>query len=167
MTSKNFDEKGADIVRADQQAQAQQQTAPLGTGSKASINEPEGSTIGSLVPGSETPAPEPPDLLDIYPDIATIGDPDLTLTCLGEFFTATSKIVFNGGEEPTVFVDAGTLTTIVKPSTATTAGEFPVLVRDAGVESEPLMFEFVEPVMAQAAKARPKKPKKAPRKHRR
>jgi len=142
---------------------------PHGTGSLASINEPEGSTIGSLNPGGPGGPPvegegEPPDLLDIDPDMATIGDADLTLTCTGEDFTPDSVIVFNGGDEATTFVNETTLTTTVKPSTATVAGEFPVAVRNAIGESEPLSFEFVEPARAATAKARPKKPKKAPRK---
>jgi len=95
--------------------------------------------------------------------MATIGDADLTLTCTGEGFTANSKIVFNGGEENTVFVNETTLTTIVKPSTASTAGEYPVLVRDATGDSEPLSFEFVEPARAATIKSRPKKPARAPK----
>ena len=103
-------------------------TAPLGTGSVASVNEPLGSTIGSEIEGGgggTDPTPtDPPDLLDIDPDVAIIGDADLTLTCTGEDFTADSVITFNGGDEPTTFVDDNTLTTIVKPSTASVAGVF-------------------------------------------
>jgi len=137
--------------------------APLGSGTTASINEPPGSTIGANVGGETPPAAEPPDLLDIDPDIATIGDADLTLTCTGEGFTADSVITFNGGDEPTTYVSDTTLTTIVKPSTAGIAGEFPVTVKNAAGESEPLMFEFVEPARAAVAKSRPKKPAKAPK----
>lgn len=142
------------------------QPAPGGGGSPASINEPPGSTIGSNMPPAEGGGEvedDPPDLLDIDPDVATIGDADLTLTCTGEGFTANSKIVFNGGEENTVFVNETTLTTIVKPSTASTAGEYPVLVRDATGDSEPLSFEFVEPARAATIKSRPKKPARAPK----
>jgi len=146
---------------------------PHGTGSVASINEPQGSTVGSLNPGGPGGPPaegggeaEPPDLLDIDPDAATIGDPDVTLTCTGEGFTPESVIVFNGGDEPTTFVNETTLTTIVKPSTAGVAGTFPVLVRSAAGESEPLDFEFVEPAQREAVKTRAKKPKKTPRKKR-
>lgn len=143
---------------------------PHGSGSRASINEPEGSTVGSLNPGGPggPPAPEgesePPDLLDIDPDAATIGDPDVTLTCTGENFTPDSVIMFNGGDEATTFVNDTTLTTIVKPSTAGTAGVFPVAVRNAIGESDPLDFEFVVAAQREAVKSRTKKPKKAPRK---
>jgi hypothetical protein len=156
------------------QVQEQDMTAPWGSGTAASINEPPGSTIGSANPGGPGGPPveggaesEPPDLLDIDPDVAQIGDADLTLTCTGENFTADSVITFNGGDEPTTFVDANTVTTIVKPSTAGTPGQYPVTVRNANGESDPLEFEFTESNEAlRAAKSRPKKPKKAPRKKR-
>jgi len=158
------------------EVQQEDLTAPWGSGTVASINEPPGSTIGSLNPGGPGGPPvdpgqpevtDPPDLLEIDPDVAQIGDEDLTLTCTGENFTADSVITFNGGDEPTTFVDANTVTTIVKPSTATTAGSYPVTVRSAHGESDPLEFEFTESNEAlRAAKSRPKKPKKAPRKKR-
>jgi len=166
---------GMEGVGGGVEAPTQQETSPgetpHGTGSLASINEPEGSTVGSLNPGGPGGPPAPggegetelPDLLDLDPDIATIGDADLTLTCTGEGFTADSVITFNGGDEPTTYVSDTTLTTIVKPSLATVAGEFPVTVKNAAGESEPLMFEFVEPARAATAKARPKKPAKAPK----
>jgi len=149
-------------------------------GSVASHNEPPGSVVippgagvggtppigegGGAQPGGEQ---EPPDLLDLEPEVATIGGEDLTLTCTGENFTPGSKIIFNGGEEPTTFVNDTTVTTIVKPSTAQTPGEYPVLIRDAAGESEPLMFEFLPEAEAQAAKSRPKREKKTPRKQKR
>ena len=147
------------------QAEAAPYEMPAG-GSRASLNEPPGSAVG----GDAAPPPgeaEAPELLDLEPEVAVIGEEDLTLTCTGEGFTPDSKIIFNGGEEPTTVVNDTMVTTIVKPSTAGTAGEFPVTVRNAAGESEPLMFEFVEPARASTAKAKPKKPAKVSKKKRR
>jgi hypothetical protein len=117
--------------------------APLGTGTLASINEPPGSTIGSLVPDSGGP-PEVgvPSLTSLEPMIAAMGGPDLTLTCHGENFTGAHVIVFNGGVEPTTVVDATMLTTIVKPSLVGAPVSVPVLARGPDGDTAPLMFEF-------------------------
>jgi len=144
------------------QAAPTPQEVPEG-GSLASLNEPPGSSIG----GNTEPAAEPPELLDLEPEVAVIGEPDLTLTCTGEGFTADTKIWFNGGEEATVYVSDTVVTTMVRPSTATTAGEYEVTVKNAAGESEPLTFEFVEPTRAATAKAKPKKPAKVSKKKRR
>ncbi len=53
--------------------------------------------------------------------------------------------MFNGGEEPTEFVSDVLLTTVVKPSTATTEGAFPVLVRQGGFDTAPQSFTFTAP----------------------
>jgi hypothetical protein len=149
----------------------QQGTTPLaGQGSHASINEPYGSTIGSNMPedpnagGGEDDVPE---LLDIDPDMAAIGDADVTLNCHGEGFTADSVITFNGGDEPTTFLSPTHVTTIVKPSTAGTPGEYPVTVKNAQGESEPLNFEFVEAARVAERKAKPKKPARESKKKKR
>ena len=95
------------------------------------------------------PEPEPgfePTLAAIDPTEAEIGGADLTLTCSGTNFTDTSVIVFNGGVELTEFVSDTELTTIVKPSTATIAGDFPVLVRQGTFETTAFAFTFTEPV---------------------
>jgi IPT/TIG domain len=127
-----------------------------------SINEPPGSEV-VLPPEPEVP-PVVPELLSIDPDVAAIGDAELTLTCTGEDFDETCVIVFNGGEEETTFISATELTTIVQPMTATTAGEFPVTVKNAHGESEPVMFEFVEAARAHVAKSRAKVPPKPSKK---
>lgn len=93
------------------------------------------------------PPPDPlpnefPTLSSLTPDTAVIGDADLTLQVNGTNFTDTSVIVFNGGEEPTEFVSDVLVTTIVKPSTATVEGAFPVLVRQGGYDTRPLSFTF-------------------------
>ena len=178
-----MEQGGIDVPEQDPahpQAMAQEDiAAPLGGGTRASVNEPPGSTIGENVEteggggeggggegGGGEGETEPPDLLDIDPDVATIGDADLTLTCTGENFTEQSKIVFNGGEEETEFVDENTLTTIVKPSLAEVAGTFAVLVRDVGGESEPLDFEFVAEEEVKRSRER-RKPAREPKKKKR
>ena len=143
------------------QAAPTPQEVPEG-GSLASLNEPPGSAVGGDAAPPEVA--EPPELLDLEPEVAVIGEEDLTLTCTGEGFTPDTKIWFNGGEEATTVVNDTMVTTIVRPSTASTAGEYEVTVKNAAGESEPLTFEFVEPARASTAKARPKKPAKASKK---
>jgi len=90
--------------------------------------------------------PVTPTLTSIDPDTAVIGDPDVTLTVTGTDFTPQSVITFNGGNETTEFVSNTELTTIVKPSTATTAGAYPVTVKTSTFESDPVDFTFTDPV---------------------
>jgi len=95
------------------------------------------------------PEPEPgfePTLDAIDPVEAEISGADVTLTCTGTNFTETSVIVFNGGPEPTTFVSDTELTTIVRPSTASVAGDFPVLVQQGSFQTAPVDFTFTEPV---------------------
>ena len=87
-------------------------------------------------------------LTSITPDTAELGSADLVLACTGEGFFSDSVIVFNGGVEATTYVSPTELTTIVKPSTATAAGSFPVLVRNYdGKESAAVNFSFTEVVI--------------------
>ena len=85
--------------------------------------------------------PKQPVLNSISPNNAVIGGEDLTMEVIGSGFLEESVIVFNGGEEPTTFVSATRLTTIVKPSTATTPGTYPVGVVGADGEAS---FTFTE-----------------------
>ena len=113
-----------------------------------SINEPQSSRLFNYAHQSINEPPAMPDapgaavLSNIDPDTAVIGGPDITMTATGSGFGPGSVITFNGGEETTVFVDANTLTTIVKPSTATTPGTYPVTVVSAFGESAPAGFTF-------------------------
>lgn len=126
-----------------QQQQSEAGPAPLGAGSLASINEPPGSTIGSLVPdGGAPPEVGVPSLTSLEPMIAAMGGPDFLLTCHGENFTGAHVIVFNGGEELTAVVDATTLTTIVKPSLVSAPVVVPVLARGPDGDTATLTFEF-------------------------
>jgi IPT/TIG domain len=120
---------------------------------------PEGSSWG---PEPEPPEPGPAPTLDsLKPAEAALGDPDLAVSCQGSGFTAESVIVFNGGDEPTTFVDDTEVTTVVKPSTATVAGSFPVSVRNADrQQTEPLNFTFTEPVVKEAEATTTKRTKR-------
>ena len=90
--------------------------------------------------------PVTPTLTSISPNTAVIGDPDVTMTVTGTDFSEQSVITFNGGEEATEFVSDTELTTVVKPSTAGTAGPVPVTVKNSTLESDPLDFTFTDPV---------------------
>jgi hypothetical protein len=95
----------------------------------------------------DTTPPPPvgaPKLTSIDPDTAEIGGPDLTLTATGSGFGPDSYLTFNGGQESTVHVDANTLTTIVKPSTATLPGTYPVTVVNAFGQSTSAGFTFTQ-----------------------
>jgi hypothetical protein len=87
----------------------------------------------------------PPVLNSIDPNSAEIGGPQITLRCIGAYFMPESVIVFNGGVEPTVFVSATELTTLVTPTTAGTPGSYPVLVRTFTHETAPQSFSFTDP----------------------
>jgi hypothetical protein len=95
----------------------------------------------------DTTPPPPvgaPKLTSIDPTTAEIGGPDLTLTATGSGFGPDSYLTFNGGQESTVVVDNNTLTTIVKPSTATLPGTYPVTVVNAFGQSTSAGFTFTE-----------------------
>lgn len=118
---------------------------------QGSINEPPGSNVydrdeSYFTDGTPPDLPESgvPVLTSITPDTAEIGGPDVTLECTGTGFTRNTVITFNGGDEPTTVVSATKVTTIVKPSTATTAGTYPVTVKHGGGESAPQEFTFTE-----------------------
>lgn len=83
-------------------------------------------------------------ITSLNPDHAEIGSADVTLHVIGTGFTEDAVIVFNNGDEATVFVSDAELTTVVQPGTATTAGSFPVMVRQADGESNVLQFVFEE-----------------------
>lgn len=115
----------------------------------------QGSTLTGAIPSDVAPPtppqpepgpdPEPgmePVLDSLDPAFAVIGSDDVTMHCHGRNFTETSVIVFNGGEENTVFVSDTEVTTIVKPSLAGTPVSVPVLVRQGTVDSNAVNFNF-------------------------
>jgi hypothetical protein len=111
-------------------------------------------TYQDLPPAAAGPGPTPPDpalkpvLNSINPSSAKIGDPDLTMNVNGSKFVDGSVIYFNNGAEETTFISDNQLSTIIKPSTATTAGDYPVLVVNPdgqGTDAQK-MFTFTDPV---------------------
>ena len=122
----------------DAKAEARAEELPVADAAGVhSINEPPGSDV--------VPPAEPLTVTDLEPSEAAIGDPDLTLTVTGSGFNAGAQIVFNAGLEATEFVSDTELTTTVKPSLATVAGDYPVTVVQGGMQAEPpLMFTFTE-----------------------
>lgn len=81
----------------------------------------------------------------LTPNSAELGDTSFLLHVHGTNFTSLSKIVFNGGEEPTTFVSAGELTTIVDMSTVGAPITVPVAVMsEDGVISAPMNFTFTD-----------------------
>jgi hypothetical protein len=84
-----------------------------------------------------------PTLDSLTPATAMLGDPNFTLHCLGTNFTPDTKILWNGSEEPTVFVSETELTTDVNMATATVAAPIPVAVRGpSGGVTAPLIFDL-------------------------
>ena len=113
----------------------------------------QGSSLTGAIPEELQPPepPEPPEpeetapVVDyIAPASAVIGSTDFTLRVVGSRFVEDSVIVFNGGDEQTVFVNETELTTGVKPSLAGVAITVPVQVRNAGQVSNSVSFEFTE-----------------------
>ena len=64
---------------------------------------------------------EPPTVTSIEPTSAALGAPDVTLHVYGTGFTPDTVILFNGGEEPTTYVVASEVTTLLRPSSAEVA----------------------------------------------
>ena len=117
-----------------------------------SINEPEAegrTAMAFPISINEPPVvPEgleagPPTLDSISPSEAAIGSEDVTLSCTGSNFWPSTIITFNGGDEPTTVVSDTEATTIVKPSTASTPGTYPVAVRHGGGPSTTQGFTFL------------------------
>lgn len=131
--------------------EAKAETFPDPDPRAGSINEPPGSNVydrdaSYFTDGTppELPAGGVPVLTSISPDTAAIGAADVTLHCIGTGFGPKAVITFNGGDEPTTFVSKTEVTTIVKPSTATTAGTYPVTVKNPSGESAPQGFTFTQ-----------------------
>jgi hypothetical protein len=113
------------------------------------INEPDALTRQSFSPKSINEPPvlpdmPPPVIMAMTPDTAVIGGEDFTLVLSGDNFFAGSKINFAGNDEPTTFdADAGTLSTIVKPSLWAEAVVVPVVVYNGETAaSDPFEFTF-------------------------
>ena len=102
-----------------------------------------------------------PTVATLTPNSAEVGDPSFTLHVHGTNFTSLSKIVFNGGEEPTTFVSATELTTIVNMTTVSgpSVASVGVLSED-GVLSNQMNFTFTDGtalLLVSSAKKEPEK----------
>jgi hypothetical protein len=131
-----------------------------------SINEPPGSEVIPPGAGQGSNNQPQPTIESLDPDEADAGDAeDITMHVRGSGFTAQSVIVFNGHDEPTVFVDEGDITTIVKPSLFTVPAVCPVLVKNGDKQSEADEFEFLdaeEPAASRTSKRTKPKAKQRP-----
>jgi hypothetical protein len=87
-------------------------------------------------PPGDAPTPK---VTGILPNNAKVGSEDFVLAVYGLNFTEDTKILFNDGEEPTEFVDATRVRTIVKPSTASGPAIVPITVVGA---AESFNFAF-------------------------
>jgi hypothetical protein len=82
-----------------------------------------------------------PVLTTLVPSTAALGAPNFTLHVQGTGFQTNDVIVWNGAPEPTQWVSATELTTVVDMSTAQVAMPVPVAVRTAlGESSNALTF---------------------------
>ncbi len=127
-----------------------------------SINEPDASRTWMVTPVSinEPPhlpdAPVAPTLDALSPSSAVIGDPSFTLTVTGSgFVEGQSVIVFAGNDEPTTFVDAGTVTTGVNMDVWAGPDVLPVQVRNFNQVSNALDFTFEAANVARADDGHP------------
>lgn len=101
-----------------------------------------------IVVGAEPQADEPsppedaatPVVSGILPNNAKVAGEDFVMAVYGLNFTEDTKILFNDGEEPTEFVDATRVQTIVKPSTVADPAIVPVTVVGA---SDSFNFAFL------------------------
>lgn len=116
--------------------------------------------------GAPLPGPQPV-LTALSSESALIGGPDVALVVTGTGLSRGAVILFNGSEEATEVVS---LETTVSMASATTPGEYPVVVRNPdGQESAPLMFTLTEAVAARRRSPTPEpdpEPEPEPR-HRR
>ena len=127
-----------------------------------SINEPDGpGRTTQLTPASINEPPQLPELPDempvpaissLDPASCAIGDPDFTLYVSGENFFAGSVIHFAGHDEPTTMNEDGTLSTGVKPSLWASPVVVQCTIRNGGVESNAVDFEFTDAATRSAGK---------------
>jgi hypothetical protein len=104
----------------------------------------EGAAGGEVKP-PEPVEPLPPELLSLEPAELPVWAQDTPVQFVGRNFTMTSVIVWNGGDEPTSFIDAEHLSTIVKPSTVQVPAPYVVQawVKEGGTETAKLDFTFI------------------------
>jgi len=97
--------------------------------------------------GSEDIAPT---LTSLSPNTAVLGDPDLTLVCLGSGFTSATVIHFSDQDEPTTLISDTEVSTGVKPSLGWGAVSVDVYVKNGDLQSDALPFTFTEPTSSRS-----------------
>jgi hypothetical protein len=95
--------------------------------------------------GGESEEEKLPTLTSLEPNQLPVWAQDTEVKFVGENFTVNSRIIWNGGEEPTGFIDASTLSTIVKPMTVGSPPPVTVQawVKDGEKETTRLDFTFI------------------------
>jgi hypothetical protein len=119
--------------------------------------------IVQILTGGSVKAPV---VSSLSPNTVVIGAPSFDIHVVGEFFTPGSKIVFNGYEEPTVFVSQTELTTGVNMPLWLAPAIIPVnVLSEDGIQSNAMSFAFTDTaVVMSAQKPLPgfKEPTKSP-----
>jgi hypothetical protein len=101
--------------------------------------------LEEAVGGGEPEEPKAPVLTSLDPAQLPVWAQDTEVKFVGSGFTVNSRIIWNGGEEPTGFIDTQTLSTIVKPSTVGSPPPVTVQawVKEGELESEKVDFTFI------------------------
>jgi hypothetical protein len=93
--------------------------------------------VQPLLPPEPEPPADPVTVTSLEPASASITDPDFEGHIRGTGFTEDTVIVWNGGDEPTHFVDSTDVWTTVKPSVVTSPTTVSVTVRNGDQTVEP------------------------------
>ena len=94
----------------------------------------------SVIKGEDWPA-QAPVLIGLNPDTLPVPGPDYWIVVHGQHFNADSKIVWNGQDVETEYVNEGKLRTLIS---MTAVGVDPVSVRNGDIHSNILEFTFTE-----------------------
>jgi hypothetical protein len=105
----------------------------------------------------DTPiATPPPQLTSVTPATVNRGSDAVVLTIKGSDFVLTGKVLWNGAERPTTFVDGNTLTVAIPSSDLASVGTANVSVQNpspGGGTAGPLTVTIVQPVFTVMAPA--------------
>jgi alpha-tubulin suppressor-like RCC1 family protein len=110
--------------------------------------EPGGGTSQALPFVVEVPPNPAPMVTAVTPEEAFVGAGDLELRILGEGFIPESRVLWDGAERVTTFVDSGELQVSIPADDFSTVGEFDVVVSNpapGGGDSEPTAFQVTLP----------------------